>query len=98
MSTKSGTSTSLVDVMTPKLPGPVTALNDADAAGLAEVQVRGGTRLDGVVIMVTFGTGIGIAIINNGQLVPNCRTRSPRDRRARRGDQGRGVGPGARRT
>ncbi len=63
--------TSLVEVMTPKLPGPVTALNDADAAGLAEARYGAGRGHDGVVIMVTFGTGIGIAIIHNGQLIPN---------------------------
>ncbi len=63
--------TNLVDVMTPQLPGPVTALNDADAAGLAEARYGAGRGHDGVVIMVTFGTGIGIAIIHNGQLVPN---------------------------
>jgi polyphosphate glucokinase len=64
--------TDLVKIMSPKLPGPVTALNDADAAGLAEVRYGAGRGHDGVVIMVTFGTGIGIAIIHNGQLIPNC--------------------------
>jgi polyphosphate glucokinase len=64
--------TSLVDIMSTKLSGPVTALNDADAAGLAEVRYGAGRGHDGVVIMVTFGTGIGIAIAHNGQLIPNC--------------------------
>ncbi len=63
--------TSLVKSMA-KLPGPVTGLNDADAAGLAEVRYGAGRGHDGVVIMVTFGTGIGIGLIHNGQLVPNC--------------------------
>lgn len=61
----------LVKTMSAKLSGPVTALNDADAAGLAEARYGTGRGHDGVVIMVTFGTGIGIAIIHNGQLVPN---------------------------
>jgi polyphosphate glucokinase len=63
--------TSLVEVMSTKLPGPVTALNDADAAGLAEARYGAGRGYDGVVVMVTFGTGIGTALIHNGQLVPN---------------------------
>src|SRR4051812_35129837 len=63
--------TSLVNVMSTKLPGPVTALNDADAAGLAEVRYGAGRGYDGVVVIVTFGTGIGTAVIHNGQLVPN---------------------------
>lgn len=63
--------TDLVKIMSAKLPGPVTALNDADAAGLAEARYGAGRGHDGVVIMVTFGTGIGIAIIHNGQLIPN---------------------------
>lgn len=64
--------TNLVDTMAARLPGPVTALNDADAAGLAEIRYGAGRGHDGVVIMVTFGTGIGIAILHNGQLIPNC--------------------------
>ncbi|WP_354529874.1 polyphosphate--glucose phosphotransferase [Nakamurella sp. UYEF19] len=63
--------TNLVETMAAKLPGPVTALNDADAAGLAEARYGAGRGHNGVVIMVTFGTGIGIAIIHNGQLIPN---------------------------
>jgi len=63
--------TDLVKTMSAVLPGPVTGLNDADAAGLAEVRYGAGRGHDGVVIMVTFGTGIGIAIIHNGQLIPN---------------------------
>jgi len=58
-------------VMSGKLPGPVTALNDADAAGLAEVRYGAGRGYDGVVVIVTFGTGIGTAVIHNGQLIPN---------------------------
>jgi polyphosphate glucokinase len=62
----------IVDLATPKMPGKVTVLNDADAAGLAEVRYGVGKDVGGVVIMVTFGTGIGIAILNNGLLVPNA--------------------------
>ena len=64
--------TSLQKAMEPKLPGPVTVLNDADAAGLAEATYGAGRGLRGLIIVVTFGTGIGIALINDGKLVPNA--------------------------
>ena len=63
--------TSLVDVMTPKLPGPVTALTTPTRPAWPKRRYGAGRGHDGVVIMVTFGTGIGIAIIHNGQLIPN---------------------------
>ena len=64
--------TSLQQAMEPRLPGPVTVLNDADAAGLAEATYGAGRGLRGLIIVVTFGTGIGIALINDGKLVPNA--------------------------
>lgn len=51
--------------------GPVTLLNDADAAGLAEVRFGAGRGQRGVTLMLTFGTGIGSALFVNGNLVPN---------------------------
>jgi polyphosphate glucokinase len=53
------------------IPGSVTTLNDADAAGLAEMRYGAGRDHDGVVLMLTFGTGIGSALFVDGQLVPN---------------------------
>lgn len=50
---------------------PVVLLNDADAAGLAEMQFGAGRGRGGVVIMLTLGTGIGSAIFVDGMLVPN---------------------------
>jgi polyphosphate glucokinase len=50
---------------------PVTLMNDADAAGVAEMRYGAGVGLKGVVVMVTFGTGIGSALFNDGELVPN---------------------------
>lgn len=50
---------------------PVTVVNDADAAGIAEMTFGAGRGHKGVVIMLTFGTGIGSALFINGQLVPN---------------------------
>src|SRR3954467_1163676 len=51
--------------------GPVLALNDADAAGLAEMRYGAGRDKDGVVLLLTFGTGIGSALFVDGHLVPN---------------------------
>jgi polyphosphate glucokinase len=49
----------------------VIVLNDADAAGIAESRFGAAKGVDGVVIMLTFGTGIGSALLMNGVLVPN---------------------------
>lgn len=49
----------------------VTVLNDADAAGLAEQRYGAGRNNRGVVVLLTFGTGIGSAVIHNGVLLPN---------------------------
>ncbi|MCL4117415.1 UNVERIFIED_CONTAM: hypothetical protein GTU68_046397 [Idotea baltica] len=50
---------------------PVVMVNDADAAGLAEMQVGAGKDRDGVVFMLTIGTGFGTAIFHDGRLLPN---------------------------
>ncbi|MEA2010615.1 MAG: ROK family protein [Actinomycetota bacterium] len=50
---------------------PVTVLNDADAAGLAEARYGAAKDMDGVSILLTFGTGIGSAYLHNGHLIPN---------------------------
>jgi polyphosphate glucokinase len=50
---------------------PVLLLNDADAAGLAELKFGAGKDRHGVVIVLTFGTGIGSAVFVDGCLVPN---------------------------
>lgn len=50
---------------------PVVVLNDADAAGLAEMRFGAGRDQDGVVVLLTFGTGIGSALFVDGDLVPN---------------------------
>jgi polyphosphate glucokinase len=49
----------------------VTVLNDADAAGIAEGRFGAAKGVGGVVILLTFGTGIGSALLLDGQLVPN---------------------------
>jgi polyphosphate glucokinase len=50
---------------------PVHVLNDADAAGLAEMRYGAGAGKDGVVLVLTLGTGVGSALFNDGRLVPN---------------------------
>ncbi|MFL6162369.1 MAG: polyphosphate--glucose phosphotransferase [Jatrophihabitantaceae bacterium] len=61
-----------VDAIFSKATGlDVTVLNDADAAGLAEVRFGAAKGVPGVVILLTFGTGIGSALFVDGHLVPN---------------------------
>jgi polyphosphate glucokinase len=48
-----------------------TMINDADAAGVAEMAFGAGRGQPGTVIMITLGTGIGTAIFHRGQLLPN---------------------------
>ena len=50
---------------------PVTVVNDADAAGLAEARYGAGRGVRGLVHVITLGTGIGGAMIHDGMLVPN---------------------------
>ncbi|HET9061408.1 MAG TPA: ROK family protein, partial [Acidimicrobiales bacterium] len=50
----------------------VKAVNDADAAGIAESYWGAAKGVDGLVIVVTLGTGIGTALVFNGTLVPNA--------------------------
>jgi len=49
----------------------ITLLNDADAAGIAEMRFGAGQKKRGVVIVLTLGTGIGSALFVDGHLVPN---------------------------
>ena len=50
---------------------PVRVINDADAAGLAEMRFGAGKDRMGVVLVVTAGTGLGTALFTDGILVPN---------------------------
>lgn len=50
---------------------PVTVVNDADAAGYAEMHFGAGQGIKGLALIVTLGTGIGTALFINGHLVPN---------------------------
>jgi polyphosphate glucokinase len=50
---------------------PCSVINDADAAGLAEVRFGAGKGVRGVILLLTLGTGIGSALFVDGTLVPN---------------------------
>ena len=54
-----------------ELGGPVRVVNDGDAAGLAEMRWGAGREAEGVVLMLTLGTGIGTSLFVGGRLVPN---------------------------
>ncbi|GAA3742652.1 polyphosphate--glucose phosphotransferase [Streptomyces tremellae] len=74
--TAANVDTSWVDVDAGGLIGdrlgmPVTVMNDGDAAGVAEMEFGAGRGRRGVVMLLTFGTGIGSALFSDGVLVPN---------------------------
>jgi polyphosphate glucokinase len=54
-----------------RLQRPVAFLNDADAAGIAEMTLGAGRGRDGTVMVITLGTGIGTALFVDGRLLPN---------------------------
>lgn len=49
----------------------IWVINDADAAALAEVQFGAAAGVEGLVLTITFGTGIGSGLLVDGELVPN---------------------------
>jgi polyphosphate glucokinase len=61
----------LSEALVRKLDSPVSIVNDADAAGLAEIRWGAGREQDGVILMLTLGTGIGTSLFVGGRLVPN---------------------------
>lgn len=63
--------TDLVALLSQQIGREVTVLNDADAAGLAEAEFGAARGVAGSVLMLTLGTGIGSALLFNGELVPN---------------------------
>ena len=61
-----------IDELFTKVSGqPFTVVNDADAAGYASINYGVGKGRDGLVIMVTIGTGLGSGVFYNGVLLPN---------------------------
>ncbi|WP_369216215.1 polyphosphate--glucose phosphotransferase [Streptomyces flavofungini] len=69
---KSWIGTDIQKLVSDRLGGaPVTVLNDADAAGVAEMHFGAGKGRKGTVLLLTLGTGIGSALFTGGHLVPN---------------------------
>jgi len=54
-----------------RLQRSVRIINDGDAAGIGEIRYGAGRGVNGVLVMLTFGTGIGSAIFHGGRLLPN---------------------------
>lgn len=61
----------LPEVLKPTTRAPVSVVNDADAAALCEMRLGAGRSVQGVVLLLTIGTGIGSALFVDGKLVPN---------------------------
>ena len=59
------------ELFSARVSADVVVLNDADAAGVAEMRVGAGRDTGGVVLIATMGTGIGSALFTDGVLVPN---------------------------
>ena len=62
----------VVERMTRLIGRPVSIINDADAAGIAEMRFGVGKDEPGVVIFLTLGTGVGSGVFIDGTLVPNA--------------------------
>src|SRR5512136_241989 len=63
--------TNAADLFTRQTGCPVRVINDADAAGLAEMTFGAGRGRSGTVLVLTLGTGIGSALFSGGHLLPN---------------------------
>jgi polyphosphate glucokinase len=63
--------TDVEKLLSDRLGRPVTVVNDADAAGVGELQFGAARNAGGLVLMSTLGTGIGSALIYDGVLIPN---------------------------
>lgn len=68
---KSFIGTNVEDLIYRKTKCQVKVLNDADAAGQAEMKFGAGKENKGIVFLITVGTGIGTVIFSKGKLVPN---------------------------
>jgi polyphosphate glucokinase len=68
---KSWIGVNAIEAFTEAVGRPCIVLNDADAAGLAEMRFGAGKGVKGVVLMLTLGTGIGSSLFVDGALVPN---------------------------
>ena len=72
----------VVERLTRVIGRPVTIINDADAAGIAEMRFGIGRDKPGVVIFLTLGTGVGSGVFVDGKLVPEHGVRPDGDPRS----------------
>ncbi len=63
--------TDAADLLEREMGNKIVVLNDGDAAGIAEIKFGAGAGRDGLIAILTLGTGIGSSLFINGQLVPN---------------------------
>jgi len=63
--------TNIITLLTARAGLPIVVINDADAAGLAEIRFGAGRGQTGTILMVTAGTGLGTALFRDGILFPN---------------------------
>lgn len=68
---KSWIGTNIAEVFTEQCECPVVVRNDADVAGIAEMQFGVGKNITGTVLIITIGSGLGSALFRDGALVPN---------------------------
>lgn len=68
---KSWIGTSVADLFSNATGQEVFVLNDADAAGMAEMRFGKGKGKDGIVILITIGSGLGSGVFMDGKLIPN---------------------------
>jgi polyphosphate glucokinase len=68
---KSWIGTNVEELLSKSTGCPVRVLNDADVAGIAEMRFGAGRDQDGLVFIITIGTGLGTALFTDGVLVPN---------------------------
>ena len=68
---KSWVDTDAASLFTTAIGNPAGVLNDADAAGIAEMTFGAGVGVKGTVLLLTFGTGVGSALFTDGVLVRN---------------------------
>lgn len=68
---KSWIDTNISGLLTSATGCPVDVVNDADAAGLAEMKFGAGKGNKGLVLLITVGTGLGTVLFSGGKLVPN---------------------------
>ncbi|MEM1324457.1 MAG: ROK family protein [Bacteroidota bacterium] len=63
--------TSIEEVVSEATGCPVIAVNDADAAGIAEMEFGAGKGVLGTVVLITIGSGLGSAVFTDGKIVRN---------------------------